>query len=106
MSTGVALFVWLVFVFISDLGLMAGTVLFRLRVQEIFGLAVLNPLQSFKMAVVVSMNASLDVLGPVGVYASHTLGAALPWILVGMVVLWVMIPLILATLLFVRRNSS
>ena len=65
-ATGVALFVWLTMVFLSDLGLMAGSILFKLRVQELFALGVANPLQAFKMGVIVSMNGSLDVLGPGG----------------------------------------
>lgn len=104
-ATGVSLFIWLTLVFASDLGLMAGSLVFKLRVQEIFGLAVLNPLQSFKMSVIVSMNASLDVLGPVGAYASRTMGDGLAWVLGGVLVVWMLAPLGLAVLLFSRRSS-
>jgi Cu-processing system permease protein len=104
-ATGIALFVWLTLVFVSDLGLMASSVLFKLRVQEIFALAIVNPLQSFKMGVIVNMNASLDVLGPVGAYASHTLGEALPWILGGTLGAWIIAPLGLSIVLFSRRSS-
>jgi len=65
-ATGVALFIWLALVFLTDLALMTSSILLELRVQEVFGIAIANPLQAFKMAVVLSMNASLDVLGPVG----------------------------------------
>ncbi len=104
-ANGLALFVWLTLVFVSDLGLMASSVLFKLRVHEVFGLATLNPLQSFKMVVIVNMNASLDVLGPVGAYASQTLGDALPWVLASSLVVWTILPLGLAVLLFARRGS-
>lgn len=104
-STGLALFVWLTLVFVSDLGLMASSLVFRLRVQEIFGLAIVNPLQSFKMAAIVNLNASLDVLGPVGAYASHTMGDALPWILVAVMAAWIVLPLGLAMLVFARSRS-
>lgn len=104
-ATGVALFVWLSLVFVSDLGLMASSVIFKLRVQEIFGLATLNPLQSFKMVVIVNMNASLDVLGPVGAYASRALGDALPWVLASSLTAWTIAPLGLAVLLFARKGS-
>jgi len=104
-ATGVGLFTWLTLVFLSDLGLMAGTVLFKLRVQEVLTLGVLNPLQSFKMAVIVAMNASLDVLGPVGTYASHTFGQWLAPMLIGMLLAWSLIPLALAMVLFSRRSS-
>lgn len=104
-STGLALFVWLTLVFVSDLGLMASSVVFKLRVQELFGLASLNPLQAFKMAVIVNMNASLDVLGPAGAYASQTLGGSLPWILASSLVAWTLVPLGTAVLLFEKRGS-
>lgn len=104
-ATGLGLFIWLALVFLSDLGLMAGTVLFKLRVQEVFALAIINPLQAFKMGVIVNLNASLDVLGPVGMYASHTYGKALPWLLAAVLILWVSLPLILAVVLFKRRKG-
>lgn len=104
-ATGLGLFVWLALVFVSDLGLMASSILFKLRVQEILGLAILNPLQSFKMAVIVNMNGSLDVLGPVGSYASHTFGGSLAWVLTSTLAVWAILPLALATLLFARRGT-
>lgn len=104
-ATGASLFAWLGLVFLSDLGLMAGTLLFQLRVQEVFGLAILNPLQAFKMGVIVNMNASLDVLGPVGAYASLTFGDSLSWLLGAVVLVWILIPLVAATFLFHRKGS-
>lgn len=105
-ATGVSLFVWLVLVFVSDLGLMASALIFRLRVQEVFAIAVVNPLQAFKMSVVVAMNGSLDVLGPVGVYSTQTYGHALPWMLAGVLAAWTAIPLGLALVVFGRRAAS
>lgn len=104
-ATGLALFAWLTLVFLSDLGLMASSIIFRLHVQEIFAIAAVNPLQSFKMGVIVNLNATLDVLGPVGAYASVMLGASLPWVLAASLVLWTLIPLMLAVTLFARSKS-
>lgn len=104
-ATGIALFAWLSLVFLSDLGLMAGTVLFKLRVQELFALGVANPLQSFKMGVIVNMNGSLDVLGPAGVYASRTYGDALGWLVLGVLMAWTIIPLAIALTVFARNRS-
>lgn len=104
-ATGLALFAWLTLVFLSDLGLMASSIIFRLRVQEIFTVAALNPLQSFKMGVIVNLNATLDVLGPVGAYASVTLGGSLPWVLASSLALWIIIPLALAVTLFARSKA-
>jgi Cu-processing system permease protein len=105
-ATGIGLFVWFAMVFLSDLGLMAGTVLFKLRAQEVFALAALNPLQAFKMLVVLSMNSTLDVLGPVGAYASLTYGASLPWLLSGVLLLWIVVPLSAAIVLFKRGSGT
>jgi len=104
-ATGLGLFSWLTLVFLSDLGLMAGTVLFKLRVQEVFAIAIINPLQAFKMGVIVNMNASLDVLGPVGSYASRTFGDSLSWILALTLVGWILFPLGLALVLFRKRGG-
>lgn len=105
-ATGVAIFVWLALVFASDLGLMAGAVVFKLRVQELFALACLNPLQAFKMAVIGQLNASLDVLGPAGIYATQTLGRALPWVLGGVLAAWGLLSLALASFIFCRRAPA
>lgn len=104
-ATGLGLFSWLILVFISDLGLMTGTVIFKLRVQEVFAIAIVNPLQAFKMGVIVNMNASLDVLGPVGTYASHTFGDSLSWLLAVTLVLWIILPLLTAVLIFRKRGG-
>lgn len=104
-ATGLGLFCWLVLVFLSDLGLMAGTVIFKLRVQEVFAIAIINPLQAFKMGVIVNMNASLDVLGPVGTYATRTFGDALSWLLALTIVAWIILPLLCAMLVFRKRGG-
>ncbi len=103
-ATGIAVFAWLTLVFLSDLGLMAGTIVFKLRVQELFALATLNPIQAFKMSVITQLNASLDVLGPAGVYASRTFGGALAWILLGVLVGWGVLGIAAAAIIFSRRS--
>jgi Cu-processing system permease protein len=105
-ATGVSMFVWLVLVFVSDLGLMAGALLFKLRAQEVFAIAIANPLQAFKMSVVTAMNGSLDVLGPVGMYSTQHFGTALPWMLAGVLAAWTVLPLALATVIFSRNTAS
>lgn len=103
-GAGVGLFVWLTLVFLSDLGVMAGAILLKLRVQELFAIAILNPLQSYKMSVVLSMNASLDVLGPAGAYASMQYGGALRWILLGVLAAWGAGALLVGMWAFSRRS--
>lgn len=103
-ATGVALFVWLFLVFISDLGLMAGTLVFKLQVEQLFALAVANPLQAFKFTVMQNLHASLDVLGPAGLYATQTYGKMLPWILRAVLAAWIIIPVMLSLFIFSRRS--
>lgn len=103
-ATGTAVFLWLALVFGTDLGLMAGTIAFKLRIQTLFGLCLANPLQVFKMWSLHVIDASIDVLGPAGTYALDTWGSALSWIFAGALAAWVVVPLGLATAIFARRS--
>lgn len=102
-AMGAAIFVWLGLVFLSDLGLMGASVAFRLRVQDILWLSMLNPGQVFKLASLAGFEASLDVLGPVGLYAQRTLGEAMRAAMVGVLGAWMILPLAAGGVLFCRR---
>ncbi|MEZ4637032.1 MAG: ABC transporter permease [Caldilineaceae bacterium] len=52
LAAGLALFAWLVLVFLGDLGLMGTAVVMRIDIDALFTLALLNPLQVFKIAAV------------------------------------------------------
>ncbi|HLV35233.1 MAG TPA: ABC transporter permease subunit [Spirillospora sp.] len=102
---GGALFLWLFLVFIGDLGIM-GTALFtQMPIQTVFFIAVLNPLQMFKIASILTIQANLDVLGPAGLYAADQYGSLLlPLLLLGLA-LWIMIPLAGAAAIFSRQQK-
>jgi Cu-processing system permease protein len=104
-AAGAAVFLWLGLVFLGDLGLMGSTVMFKLQVTELFQLALLNPLQVFKMAALDSINASLDVLGPAGLYASQAFCRGLEFIFIGVLGAWIIAPLAIAAALFCRRGE-
>ncbi len=104
-AIGIALFVWLAFVFIGDLGMMGTAVAMRLTISELFWLASVNPLQVFKMASVLLINATLDVLGPAGFYALQTYGSAVMALFLGILAAWVFVPLTLAYLRFHKRGD-
>jgi len=104
-ATGVALFLWLAFVFGGDLGLMGTAVAFKLPIQALFNLALLNPLQVFKMSALLSINATLDVLGPTGIYAMQSYRDSLTWLFLGSLALWIVLPLVVAYLIFRRREE-
>lgn len=100
LAVGLALFAWLALVFIGDLGLMSTTVAMKLKIETLFGLALINPLQVFKIAAVNSLRASLEILGPAGIYATRTYGDALITLLVSVLLVWVLVALGAAYLRF------
>ena len=104
-ATGVALFVWLLLVFGGDLGLMGTTLAFKLPIQTLFKLALINPLQVFKMSTLLGMNATLDVLGPAGLYAMQSYRDSLTWLFLGSLLAWVVLPLAATYLIFDRRGD-
>lgn len=104
-ATGTCVFLWLLFVFVSDLGLMAAAMTLKLQVESLFALAMCNPLQVFKMWSLTTVDASLDVLGPAGLYAQTTFEHSLPWMFGGAMGLWILLPLIVAIVLFSRRPA-
>jgi Cu-processing system permease protein len=103
-AVGLALFLWLVFVFFGDLGLMGTAIVLRIDIDQLFTLALLNPLQIFKMAAILSIRSNLEVLGPAGTYAVRTFGAQLMVLLLAILALWAIIPLIGTYLVFRRKG--
>jgi Cu-processing system permease protein len=98
-----SLLVWLILVFAGDLGMMGTSIVTKMSIQALFYLASINPLQMFKMASIMNIQAHLEVLGPVGMYASQQYGAFLaPGLLLGLL-LWAILPLVLALWLFGKQ---
>ena len=104
-ATGVALFLWLTLVFGGDLGLMGTALAFKLPIQTLFNLALINPLQVFKMSSLISINATLDVLGPAGIYAMQTYRDSLTWLFLGSLLAWIGLPLLVSYFIFARRGD-
>ncbi|HZW11481.1 MAG TPA: ABC transporter permease [Phycisphaerales bacterium] len=105
-AVGTAIFVWLTLVFVTDLGLMAGAMALRLRIEELFALSLVNPLQVFKMWSLHSVEASLDVLGPAGLYATEEFGPGLHAIFGACMLAWVVGPLLAAAAAFSRSSPT
>lgn len=103
-ATGIAVFVWLTLVFATDLGLMAGTLAMSWSIESLFAVAVASPLQVFKMASLQFVDASLDVLGPAGLYAQTEYASALPLLFSAVLLAWITCPLLLASVVFSRRS--
>jgi Cu-processing system permease protein len=104
-AVGLGLFLWLIFVFFGDLGLMGTAITLRVPIDTLFWLSLINPLQLFKMAAILDLNATLDVLGPAGIYAVGRYGGGLSLIFAGMLGLWVIGPALLAYVRFAHKGD-
>ena len=96
LAIGGGLFLWLAFVFLGDLGLMGTALTMRLSVGQLLWLSLLNPLQVFKMAAILDIRATLDILGPAGIYAVQRYGAALIGVFLAVLAAWIVLPALLA----------
>ncbi len=103
-AVGLALFLWLVLVYFGDLGLMGTAVVMQMDVEQLLALALINPLQVFKVAAVLDLRDNLEVLGPAGIYAFRTYGAALWPLLVALLLTWIVVPFAAAMLAFKKRG--
>jgi Cu-processing system permease protein len=104
-AIGIAIFIWLVLVFFGDLGLMGTAIVLRLKVSQLLTLALINPMQIFKMAAILNIRNSLEVLGPAGLYALRTYGAKLPALLTAALFAWVATPLGIAYWVLRRKGG-
>jgi Cu-processing system permease protein len=106
MASGATMVVWLVLVFLGDLAVMSAALAIHFNVQTLLGLTMLNPLQVFKVAAIYGLQASLEALGPAGLYAVRTFGSWLMPLLIGWLAIWVVAPLGLTAVLFVRKGDA
>lgn len=95
-ALGIAVFAWLGFAFIGDLGVIGTSVATSLPTWSLLLTAVLNPVETFRLASLTAFSGSLDVLGPAGRYAVDTFGDNLGWMLFLVMGAWVVVPTILA----------
>lgn len=104
-ATGAALIVWLVFVFIGDLGVIGATMAFRPPPMGMLTLVLINPLQVFKLGAIYSLRATLDTLGAAGQFAMLEFGAWLPFVLAALLLGWIATSFGLAYLSFAKRSA-
>ncbi len=104
LASGAALMTWLVLVLLGDLGLMGTSLVLRLDGRQLLTLALLNPLEEFKIGSLALLRGGLEVLGPGGQFADRALG---PWLVPALaagLLLWCLVPLTLAVLVVRRRG--
>jgi Cu-processing system permease protein len=104
-AIGIGLFLWLAFVFLGDLGLMGTAIALKLPIEQLFLLALANPLQVFKMASILDINATLDILGPAGIFAMQEFGRRLRFVFLGVMALWIVVPALLAYVRFACKSD-
>ncbi len=105
-AVGIALFLWFTFIFLSDLGLMGTAIVLRLSPNELFWLVLVNPAQSFKLAVIGAIQKSLESFGAAGLYASDVFGPWLAAVLGAVLCVWILAPLGAALAVFGRRCAD
>jgi ABC-2 type transport system permease protein len=80
-ATVAIMLVWALAVALVDFGLLGLMLKWRLDARVVFGLAVLNPVQSARLALLSGLQPDLATLGPVGFWiASRVGGEALFWL--------------------------
>jgi Cu-processing system permease protein len=105
-AMGVAVFLWLVSVFLSDLGLIGTAVALRLSPRALLWLSLLNPAQVFRVLVLDSIGGNLEVLGPSGLYATESFGRWLRPALAALLAAWVVVPLLFSLVWFRNRGAA
>jgi Cu-processing system permease protein len=84
---GAAFAVWLLLVYVSDLGTIGLAIARSLRPGQVFLLALLNPVEQARVLGTLALSDRLDVLGPAGVFGLDLLGpAGLAGLLAGLLV--------------------
>ncbi len=104
-AVGVAIFLWLTWVFLSDLGLLGASLVLKLRAQDLLLLALVNPAQVFKMMSIHVLRGGLEILGPAGLSAMRTFGQGLAWVLAAILIFWIVAPLGAAGFVLKRRGG-
>lgn len=104
-AVGIGLFLWLLFVFFGDLGMMGTAMVLRVPIANLFVMSLSNPLQVFKMAAILDIQSTLDILGPAGIYAMQQFGDILLVLLLAALALWIVLPAALAYVRFVTKND-
>jgi len=88
-ALGAALFVWLFFVVISDLGVLGSALILRLPTPAVLAVGIANPVSAFRVAAILLVSGSAELTGAVGMYAAERLGSGgLIVLLAGVLAIW------------------
>lgn len=104
-ALGAAVLLWLAFVVLGDLGVMATAVATRLGTGGLLAATLANPLDAYKIASIAALAGSVDVLGPGGRLATDLFGAWLMPVLSALVAAWGALALLAARAVFRSRDA-
>lgn len=90
-ALGIGVAVWLFFVLLGDLGLMAGSLVAHMGLRPLLFATIANPTEAYKIAAVAALSGSVDVLGAGGRLATDTFGAMLMPVLALSLVGWTLL---------------
>jgi Cu-processing system permease protein len=95
-ALGIAIVVWLFLVLIGDLGLMGTSVVLDIDPDTLLSLALVNPLEVFRIAAITLLRDSMELLGPSGLVARKWFGDAVTIVLTSILAAWLAATLMLA----------
>ena len=104
-AMGIAIFSWLGFSVLSDLGLMAMAQVLRLRSEAIVALTLFNPVEVFKILTIRMLSSNLEILGMGGLYLDTLWGAWLSYLLIAWLCLFSLIAILLARWIFSLQDE-
>jgi len=100
-SISIGILIWFIFLIVGDLGIIGLSTGMNLGVKETFYLAIINPLEAYKIASILTLTPRFEILGPAGVYALNALGKTNLFILlIAIQLLWAVIPIALSVFHF------
>ena len=105
-AIGLALFAWLAFAFLSDLGFLGTAFVLELSPRDLLLVSLFNPAQAFKIAALDGIQGSLDNLGPAGRCALELFGDWLRPAFAGLLALWALVPFTASVVFFGRRGVA
>lgn len=105
-ALGIGVVVWILLVLLGDLGLMGTSVVVGISPEVLLGITIINPLEAFRVAAIMQIRGSLELLGPAGLVARDTMGDATSLILVGVMLFWLIGGIVVAYLLAHRKEMQ
>ena len=96
-SISIGILLWFIFLIVGDLGIIGASTGLNLGVKETFFLAIINPLEAYKIASILTLTPRFEILGPAGIYSLNSLGRSNLFILlISVLIAWAIVPIALS----------